>query len=463
MMDRQVIFDRWWGRGVAAFTLLFLGWFIFSELEGLITFGQLLVDSIVIIPDSIQVIVGYYTGVAIVPFMTSLLVGAIFGGVMTGWLNRSSLPVFWGVLAGATVGAVGSQILIYPMQHCTYLPDTDALRQVIGWGVTIVSSLLFLAPLWTFVQRRNRLFETGTSGYFKGWAVPLMFLAPSLISLVVFLYYPAIQVATLSLNAQRFRQTRFVCLDNYVDLLSNTIYQNSFLTTLSLTIAIVFLTMALGLMIALLAAQKVRGASIYRTLLIWPYALSPVVTGAIFLAMFRQGRSGLINHLLYEMFGITPQWFTNPSLALWVIILASVWNALGFNILFYVAGLQNIPKDLLEAAEIDGANRLQRFMSITFPLLSPFSFFLLVTNVTYSFYGIYGAVDTLTQGGPPLGVGGAEGGATNVLIYKLYEDAFAPGGQIGDAAAQSIILFLLVAVMTLVQFRYVERRVNYLD
>jgi len=133
------------------------------------------------------------------------------------------------------------------------------------------------------------------------------------------------------------------------------------------------------------------------------------------------------------------------------------------DILFYIAGLQNIPKELLEAAQIDGANVWQRFYQITFPLLAPFTFFLVITTMTYSFYGIYGAVDTLTQGGPPLGVGGQDGGATNVLIYKLYEDAFAPGGQLGGAAAQSIIMFVLVAVITFMQFSYVERRITYLD
>ncbi|HLA44447.1 MAG TPA: ABC transporter permease subunit, partial [Aggregatilineales bacterium] len=136
-------------------------------------------------------------------------------------------------------------------------------------------------------------------------------------------------------------------------------------------------------------------------------------------------------------------------------------NGLGFNILFYIAGLQNVPGDLLEAAAMDGANRVQRFVRITIPLLSPFTFFLLVANVTYAFYGIYGVVDATTQGGPPLGPGGEEGGATGVLIYKLYEDAFGSGSSAGMAAAQALILFILVATITLLQFRYVENRVTY--
>jgi sn-glycerol 3-phosphate transport system permease protein len=179
--------------------------------------------------------------------------------------------------------------------------------------------------------------------------------------------------------------------------------------------------------------------------------------------MFREGGAGIINYFLDDLFGITARWLRDPSLAPWVIILASVWNALGFNILFYIAGLQNVPSDLQDAAAIDGANAVQRFFRITLPLLSPFTFFLLVTNVTYAFYGIYGVVDSITRGGPPLGPGGTEGGATNILIYKLYEDAFRSGAPIGSAAGQAMILFLLVAAITLLQFRFVENRVTYVS
>lgn len=367
------------------------------------------------------------------------------------------------LFVGGLTGAVGAQFLTYPMQHCTYALEASPAERQLGMVATAIGSLLLLVPVWTLVSRRVKTVAFSKAGYFHGMILPYLFLIPTLIALGVFLYYPALQVAVLSFSAQRFRQTRFVCLSNYLDLFHSTIYQNSLITTLMMTIAIVFFSMVAGLLVAMLASQKVRGANIYRTLLVWPYALSPVVTGTIFLAMFRQGQSGLINYGLDEIFGVTFNWFTDASLAPWVVIFASVWNALGFNILFYIAGLQNVPKDLLEAAHIDGANRIQRFVFVTFPLLSPYTFFLLVTNVTYSFYGIYGAVDTLTQGGPPLGVAGQDGGATNVLIYKLYEDAFAPGAQIGGSAAQSIVLFVLVAIFTLFQFRYVERRVTYAD
>jgi sn-glycerol 3-phosphate transport system permease protein len=288
-------------------------------------------------------------------------------------------------------------------------------------------------------------------------------LLPTVLILAIFLYYPGSEILTLStkLSIAVLRREKFVCLQNYVDLSDDPIYRNSFQTTFFFTAMIVLFSMSAALAIAVLASQKIKGAGVYRTLLIWPYAVSPIVTGIVFLNMFRQSDSGVINWLLDSLFGVQANWLTDRQLAPWVVIAASVWNSLGFNILFYIAGLQNVPADLLEAAAIDGAGRFQRFFRITFPLLSPFTFFLLVTNVTYSFYGIYGAVEVLTRGGPPLGPGGIEGGATNVLIYMLYENQRTPGGQDGFAAAQALVLFLMVAAITLIQFRFAERRVTY--
>ena len=228
-----------------------------------------------------------------------------------------------------------------------------------------------------------------------------------------------------------------------------------------ITVAVVLISLALSLGIAVLASQKIRYAVVYRVILISPFALSPIVTGVLFLALFREGGTGILSFLALQIFGSAPSWLRDPTLARWVIIGASVWNILGFNILFYIAGLQNVPKDLLEAAQIDGATAIQRFARITFPLLSPYTFFLLITNVTYAFYGVYGAIDTLTQGGPPIGAAGQFGGATNVLIYKLYEDGFSPGSPLGLAAAQAVVLFVVVAGLTFLQFQFVERRVTY--
>ncbi|MDX2078281.1 MAG: sugar ABC transporter permease [bacterium] len=363
-----------------------------------------------------------------------------------------------GALFGGVAGAIGGQLLNYPSQHCTLAIEADIFTQQAGLVLTIIGAVVVLFPFWTVTIQRGKRTEHG-GGYFKGWLTPLALLTPTLISLVVFLYYPSVQIALQSMTRQRGRQDpRFVCLENYADLIADNVYRSSFITTFFITAGIVLFSMALGLMIALLASQKVRGASLYRTLLIWPYAVSPVVTAVIFIAIFRNDPNGFANFYLGGLLGGSQNWIGSQTLAPMVIILASVWNALGFNILFYVAGLQNVPKDLLEAAQIDGANVVQRFIRITFPMLSPFTFFLLITNITFGVYGLYGVVETLTQGGPAIGEGA---GATNVLIYKLYSDLLSTSAQIGNVAAQSVILFVLVAIITIVQFQFVERRVTY--
>lgn len=372
-----------------------------------------------------------------------------------------------GLLVGGLVGALSSQILLVPMKHCTYETGVSARDYLIGLGVTLLSSSFLLFPVWTWVRQGGRFApsDASTSGFFRNRFMAGVLLLPTLVILAVFLYYPGVQVITGSLERDSARigqPARFVCLDNYSQLIESNRYgyENSLLVTTKITTAVVIFSLALSLFIANLAYQKIGGANIYRTLLIWPYAISPVVVGAIFLVMFNP-QVGLINWILFEVFGTRPQWFSDPDLAPWVIIGASVWNILGFNILFYIAGLQSVPEDLMEAAAIDGANPIQRFFYVKFPLLSPYTFFLLVTNVTYAFYGIFGVVDRLTQGGPPIPEN-SRAGATSVLIYNLYEVAFTgTRNQFGIANAQSLILFLLVAGLTIFQFRVVERRVTY--
>lgn len=366
--------------------------------------------------------------------------------------------------SGFVVGAVGAQLLTAATEHCTYLPDAPFNERQIGQGLTIFSALIPLVPLWTALRRGRARQYHATAGFFRSRLLPYLLLAPTVVCLVLFLYAPSLQNVLLSLKMRRFPlpQEAFVCMRNYTSLAEDAIYRSSFVTTLVMTIAIVAISLAVSLGAAVLASQKIRGAGVYRTLLIWPFALSPIVAGAVFLAMFREGGSGLINTLLAPL-GISVSWLRDATLAPWVIVAASVWNILGFNILFYIAGLQNVPKDLLEAAQIDGADRRQRFQRITIPLLMPYTFFLLVTNVTYSFYGVYGAIDALTQGGPPLGPAGSLGGATNTLVYKLYQDGFAPGAPIGMAAAQAVILFVMVASLTILQFRTIETRIAYGD
>ena len=326
---------------------------------------------------------------------------------------------------------------------------------VIGGILVVFSGLLLLIPLWMWIVQGRKLFQAGalahTERFGRSW-LPYLFLLPTLIILVLFLYYPMVDVITLSFESSQLGANReFVCVTNYVRLIGDSEYMASLTATMILTTAIVVLSMAAGLGVALLASQRVRYANVYRTLLIWPYALSPVVTGTIFLIMFNP-QVGIVNQILNNLFGVRPSWFSDPLFAPWVIILAAVWNNLGFNILFYIAGLQNVPDSLLEAAAIDGATAWQRFTRITFPMLSPFTFFLLITNITYGVYNIFGTVDTLTQGT----------GGTEVLIYKLFRDAF-EFRKTGSASAQSLILFLIVAVLTVLQFRYVESQVSYAE
>jgi sn-glycerol 3-phosphate transport system permease protein len=458
--------ERWGGRTALVLVAAFALWFTFSEWAGVQRFIAWFAAGLGALPASLQTVTAYYAATPFSQLLPSLVIGAVIGALVYVFGSRAAgkwagyiLPLQMAV--GALLGVLSGQLFGYITQHCTYAPDAGASIVIAG----VVLTALVAAALPALVANLTRLRDSAVSnaGYFKSPLLPYLLLVPTLLSLLLFLYYPSIQTVSLSLTSRRFPlpQERFVCLNNYATLAGDAIYQNAFVTTLLITVLIVLFSLAVSLAIAVLASQKLRGATIYRTLLIWPFALSPVVAGTVFLAMFREGGGGLINFFTGALFGVEPNWLRDASLARFVVVLASVWNILGFNILFYIAGLQNVPKDLLEAAAIDGANLIQRFWRITFPLLAPFTFFLLVTNVTYSFYGVYGAVDTLTQGGPPMGPAGSLGGATDVLIYKLYEDAFNPGSPAGLAAAQALVLFVLVAGITLLQFRCVEQRITY--
>lgn len=462
-MESSLRFERFWTRTVILGVILLSAYLLITEWDGLVRFGGWLWAGLSAAPQSLANLVTYYAALPFSQLLPSLLIGGGVGLVLSVRairLNTITHPVRV-VLVGTVLGALSAQILSATIQHCTSLPEAPAAEVISGWFVMAVSALIFVLPYLATLRPT----AISQAGYFRGRGLPYVFLTPTLFSLFIFLYTPSVQTILLSLNARRFpiRTERFVCLGNYVSLAEDVIYQSSVSTTLVITLAIVLLSLTTALGIAVLASQKVRGASIYRTFLVWPFALSPVVSGVIFLALFRDGESGLINYLLASGFGAEVSWLRTPDLARWVIIIASVWNILGFNILFYIAGLQGVPPELLEAGAIDGANRPQRFFRITFPLLSPYTFFLLITNITYSFYGIYGVVDALTEGGPPMGPAGALGGATNVLIFKLYEDAFTPGAPIGSAAAQAIVLFLGIATLTLLQFRYLDSRVTYAE
>jgi sn-glycerol 3-phosphate transport system permease protein len=288
---------------------------------------------------------------------------------------------------------------------------------------------------------------------FKGKLLPFIFLSPTLLILLVFLYYPVIQTFVLSTYRVAFLglKKKPVGLENFVSLVQDPGYLNTLRTTAVITVVVVIGGLGVSLAIAMLANQAIRGASIYRILLVWPFALSPAVTGVIFLFMFSPG-FGVFNYLTYLVIGTELNWLGNPRLAVTLIIMASIWKNLGYNVVFYIAALQNLNTEVLEAASIDGANAWNRFWHVTFALLSPMTFFLLITNITFSFFDLFGLIDIVTKGGPL--------DATNVMIYNLYRDGF-EYYKTGLAAAQSVILFAAVVALTLFQFRTSGRRVYY--
>lgn len=408
------------------------------------------------------------------PLLVSLVAMLLGVGVMLFSLRHRPATPFIKVLGGAFAGFIGTQFFMLPIDYCAFSPEASIIDQRFGALLVLVGVLVAVLPVQWFISRwlsgRHVQIIDTQPGAFKGWFYPLLFLAPTLIILLFFLYYPALDTFRLSTLLTRLgiERTAFVCVSNFTRLLASTApqfppqyffldwifepeYARVVFQTLVLSLAIVIGSMSLALMIALAAFLPVKGASIYRTLLIWPYAVSPVVAGIIFLRMFNP-LGGIVNYGLGNLFGIQVGWLNDPNAAPWVIIFASVWKSLGFNILFFIAGLQNVPNDLIEAASIDGANLFQRFRRIVLPLLSPISFFLLITNMTYAFFETFGTIDYLTRGGPL--------GSTTTMMYSVYNVGI-ENGNLGRAAAQSLILFAMVIGLTVLQFRTSGEKVNY--
>ncbi|WP_457627301.1 carbohydrate ABC transporter permease [Oceanithermus sp.] len=292
-----------------------------------------------------------------------------------------------------------------------------------------------------------------THAAYKSRWLPWLLLAPTFIILLVFLYYPTFETFMLSLFKVSLLTGRkiFVGFENYKEIFTDPKYRQIFWNTAVFSFFVVLLSMAVGLGLSVLANQKIRGRGFYRLMLIWPYALSPAVAGVIFLFLFNE-QSGIVNYLLGITLGITPNWLTDPVLAMALLIFVAVWKNVGYNVVFYIAGLQNLPGEVLEAALIDGATPWQRFWKITFPLLGPMTIFLLIMNTIYAFFDAFAFVDLLTKGGPS--------NATNLLIYNIYRDGF-EYYKTGLAAAQSVILFVAVVILTIIQLRFGESRTHY--
>lgn len=359
-------------------------------------------------------------------------------------------------LVGLIAGAAGSVLLMVPLNFCTFDPERDQIDLIFGiilMAVGMLAAVQLVGWLFDRLTAHTPLFAVDTyPGVFKGLLTPALLLAPTIIILALFLYYPSLDTFRLSTLLARLGapRTAFVCVDNFTRLVSDSSYLQTVLITFSMSIAIVVIGLVLSLIIAQMAYQPVRGARIYRTLLIWPYAISPVVAGVIFLLLFNP-TGGIINYFL-RPFGVEIGWLNTASAAPWAVIIASVWKSMGYNILFYIAGLQNVPNDLKEAAAIDGANAFQRFRHVVIPLLSPITFFLIITNMTYAFFDTFGTIDALTGGGPLQ--------STTTMMYRIYQVGI-QNNDLGKAAAESIILFAVVIGLTVLQFRTTARRVTY--
>lgn len=300
---------------------------------------------------------------------------------------------------------------------------------------------------------------------FKNPVLPWLFLFPSFFILIVFIYYPAIQAWVLSLHrANIFLGTmKYIGFENFETLFQGVLsprYIQVVGQSFIFSAAVVILGLTFSVILATLASQNIKGGRVYRLLLIWPFALSPAVAGTIFLFLFNP-EIGTINQVLDSLIGIKPRWLDTPWLAFSLVVLAAVWKNLGYNIVFYLAALQNIPKELDEAAEIDGAGPIQRFFGITYPMLSPMTFFLLFTNLVFSFFDSYGIIDIITAGGPVGPPPFDNVGLTTTMIFQVSQDGFGGSGNTGLAAAFGNIILLIVAVITMLQFRFGSRNVNY--
>ena len=287
---------------------------------------------------------------------------------------------------------------------------------------------------------------------FQNRWLPYLLVAPQLAITLIFFFLPAGQAIYQSVLMQDpfGLSTDFVGLQNFDTLLSDPNYVSSFKITMVFSALVAFLGLAISLLLAVCADRVLRGASAYKTFLIVPYAVAPAVAGVLWMFIFNP-TLGVLSYVM-RMFGIDWNYLVDADQALTLLVIAAVWKQVSYNFIFFLAGLQAIPKSLLEAAAMDGAGPFRRFWTVVFPLLSPTTFFLLVMNIVYAFFDTFAIVDATTMGGP--------GQDTNILVYKVFVDGFR-NMDFGGSAAQSVILMVMVIILTVIQFRFIERRVNY--
>jgi len=289
--------------------------------------------------------------------------------------------------------------------------------------------------------------------FFTSKFLPYFLILPQVLITVTFFYWPALQgLAQSVMRSDPFGQRNtFIWLENFIALFIDPLYLKSIGTTLFFSVSVAAVSISVGLFIATMANRALKAKALIRTMLIWPYAVAPAISGILWLFLLHPSY-GVVAIAIKRWFGI--DW--NPVLdgkdALFMVVMASAWKEISYNFVFFIAGMQAIPGSLIEAAAMDGASPFRRFWKITLPLLSPTLFFLTVMNIIYSFFETFGVIHMMTQGGP--------GGATNILVYKVYQDGFI-GLDLGSSAAQSIVLMSLIIVITVFQFKYVERKVQY--
>ncbi len=441
--------------------------------------------------------------------VASILVAALLGALSFGFKSIREGAM------GAAIGLLGGGVILGSLGFCPFAADAESTEGVLGVALAGAFAWMFGAGTRAVFNQKAADLGSGeirTGTYRLGWWWPWLLLSPTLLVLIFFLYVPAFQTFRLSTKLTRLGAPKVGerCLSNFSELLvinpttvalvplvaiaaiwgialwnrratpgtankdiatavqpfgiliflfaiyfifenENGGYRQIYVNTLIISVFTVGLAMIAGLAMAYLAFGRVRGISIYRTLLIWPYAVSPPIAGILFFMIFNA--TGGILAALSSKVGIDfPNYTQTAWLARSTIIMASVWKLLGYNLLFFLAGLQTVPRQQIEAATLDGANAWQRFRLVVMPALGPISFFLLVTNLTYSFFDVYGTIDFLTKGAPA--------GATSVAIYEIIRVGV-DNGNLGRGAAQSVVLFLAVIGLTAWQFRQSEGRISY--
>jgi sn-glycerol 3-phosphate transport system permease protein len=287
---------------------------------------------------------------------------------------------------------------------------------------------------------------------FKHKFLPYILVAPQIIITLVFFIWPASQALYQSVLQQDpfGLSTKFIKLANFIEIFTDDIYLHSIYVTVIFSFSVAVIGMSTALLLAVMADRAIRGATVYKTLIIWPYAVAPVVAAVLWYFLFNP-TVGMIAFYL-KAFGIDWNHSLNGRQALFLVIIAAAWREISYNFLFFLAGLQAIPKSFIEAAAIDGASPGKRFWTISFPLLSPTAFFLIVMNIVYAFFDTFGVIHAITEGGP--------NEATNIMVYKVFHDGFL-SLDLGSSAAQSVILMAVVISLTVIQFRYIERKVHY--